>query len=284
LHNLGTILATTQSFTLNSPIEIKVPLGSDLDPTKFFIDTVITNDGHYIWYFDFIATYTGVTPLTSNVTISFTGLGFINQAICSGQIQYTLLEFPKSLTIPAGSSVSTTYRYTYDSSSPSAPYGGPFDAAETQGPCYNEYGELINNPSDPTYTGDAATYDIIIIGQNQNTGSYTTYLTTHVTSSYSYLYYNTASQQVVLNPAISQYYNLSPVMDSTQDPSWKTSGLEKVVLPININVGDKLACYNPTSLGWDERFEYTVKNVSFYNGIQPNIIVTGKLSWMKASK
>lgn len=100
------------------------------------------------------------------------------------------------------------------------------------------------------------------------TNPYTAYYVPSVTSSYSDLYYLTASNQLVIK--LSDEYGTqdvferySPVFSSSLDPDFSSSALSPVVLPFNIATGDKISFFNSASLGWDERFEFTVREISF---------------------
>jgi hypothetical protein len=94
--------------------------------------------------------------------------------------------------------------------------------------------------------------------------STSTFYTSQVTGSTPCLYYISQSNQIVFNSAIAYYYNtFGMTYNSTSDTAWSGSGLERVVLPLTIELGDKVSLYDSASaLGWDERFEYTVKSVS----------------------
>jgi hypothetical protein len=89
------------------------------------------------------------------------------------------------------------------------------------------------------------------------------YYTSFVTSSQNCLYYLTQSNQFVVDRAVSNYVvsNFEPVFQSTSDNPWPASKLERVVLPLSFNIGDRLSL-TTSSLGWDEKYEYTVKTVS----------------------
>jgi hypothetical protein len=94
-----------------------------------------------------------------------------------------------------------------------------------------------------------------------------TYYTTYVTSSQNCLYYISQSNQFVLDSNISSYIieNLSPIFDSTTDSAWLPGNLERVVIPLSLEVGDKISL-TTGSLGWDEKYEYTIKSLSIVTG------------------
>lgn len=91
-----------------------------------------------------------------------------------------------------------------------------------------------------------------------------TYYTTNVTSSQTCVYYMSQSNQLVFNSELAHYYNtFGLTFNSTSDPAWTASLLDPVILPFTINTGDRISFYDSASrLGWDEKFEYIVKNVN----------------------
>jgi hypothetical protein len=91
----------------------------------------------------------------------------------------------------------------------------------------------------------------------------TIYVTT-VTGSQPCVYYISESSKIVLDSTIAYYYNTNGITyNSTSDTSFTNSTLQPVVTPFNLNVGDRVSFYDEASkLAWDERFEYTVKNIS----------------------
>jgi hypothetical protein len=102
-------------------------------------------------------------------------------------------------------------------------------------------------------------------------GSTYTFYQTYFTSSATCLYYLSESSQFVLNSTMSYYYNQPFTFDSTTDNAWTSSLLPPVILPFTLETGDKISLYNSQSLGWDEKFEYTVKNVTVTGSVfEPN--------------
>ena len=102
-------------------------------------------------------------------------------------------------------------------------------------------------------------------GGGSGTGSSTsTYYTTAVTSSQACVYYLSQSNQIVFNSELAYYYTRNGIIfDSTSDPAWTSSLLDTTILPFTLNSGDRVSFYDSASrLGWDERFEYVIKNVS----------------------
>lgn len=100
-------------------------------------------------------------------------------------------------------------------------------------------------------------------GGSPGGSSTSTFYVTAVTSSQPCLYYISESNQFVLNSTIAYYYNsFGLTFDSTSDPFWSNPILSRVVLPFTLETGDRISLYDSASLlGWDERFEYTVKSV-----------------------
>jgi hypothetical protein len=94
--------------------------------------------------------------------------------------------------------------------------------------------------------------------------SASTYYTTAVTSSQACVYYLSQSNQIVFNSELAYYYTRNGIIfDSTSDPAWTSSLLDTAILPFTLNSGDRVSFYDSASrLGWDERFEYIIKNVS----------------------
>ena len=90
------------------------------------------------------------------------------------------------------------------------------------------------------------------------------YYTSQVTSSQPCLYYISESNQLVFNSTIAYFYNTNGItFNSTSDTAWTSSILSPVILPFTLETGDRVSFYDSASrLGWNENFEYTVKNVT----------------------
>jgi len=257
LHNIGGSSTVTQSFSLQIPIEVRLPLGStippsSLDPTLFnvflfsvnetFVDPPENTEADY--------TFTARVEKSGGAVSSNTGVNF-NYTITGPGVSYSSAG---TLTITTGNSDATGDIVTLRIAG--VPPGG-------------------YTISDFTFTVS----DISILGRGaggSTTGSFTTTLTTEVSSSQPCLYYNTSSNEIVFDSALSYYYRYGhvPLMNSTSDPSWSTSGLSRVVYPFSIGVGDRISFYNASSLGWNERWEYVVKNV-YFTGSSSTSDVTG---------
>ena len=89
------------------------------------------------------------------------------------------------------------------------------------------------------------------------------YYTSQVTGS-PCLYFISESNQLVFNSTIAYYYNTNGLtFNSKSDLAWTASLLDDVILPFNLTTGDRISLYDSASrLGWDERFEYVIKNTS----------------------
>lgn len=94
--------------------------------------------------------------------------------------------------------------------------------------------------------------------------SESTFYTSFITGSEPCLYIISESNQLVFNSELAYYYSNGITYQSISDPAWQPSGLQPVILPFTLNVGDRVSFYDSASrLAWDERFEYTIKNVQF---------------------
>ena len=91
--------------------------------------------------------------------------------------------------------------------------------------------------------------------------SYTTYVTS-VTSSQNCIYYLSQSNEFVFDYIFSEYRD-NLIFDSTSDTYWSSSKLDPVITPFILEIGDKISLYNTQTIGWDEKFEYTVKNTRY---------------------
>jgi len=91
--------------------------------------------------------------------------------------------------------------------------------------------------------------------------STTRYLTT-VTGSNSCLYYLSQSNELVFDHIFANYQD-NLIFNSPSDTYWSSSGLDPVITPFILETGDKVSLYNSLSLGWDERFEYTIKSTRY---------------------
>ena len=95
------------------------------------------------------------------------------------------------------------------------------------------------------------------------------YYTDIVSSSNACLYFLTQSNQVIFDKVVSYYYSggYAPTFNYFSDPFITSSNLEKVVTPFSLTTGDRISFYSEGSLGWSEKFEYVVKNVSYTGSV-----------------
>ena len=98
-------------------------------------------------------------------------------------------------------------------------------------------------------------------GDGGSAFSYTSYLTA-VTGSKSCLYYLSQSNELVFDHIFANYQD-NLIFNSPSDTYWSASGLDPVITPFILEPGDKVSFYNSLSLGWNERFEYTVKSIRY---------------------
>jgi hypothetical protein len=105
------------------------------------------------------------------------------------------------------------------------------------------------------------------------------YYTSEVTSSQTCLFYLSGSNELIISGALAEYYYRQPIMNSPSDTSWNESiGLDRVILPFTVNIGDKISFYDSSSrLGWNDKFEYTIAGSSVQSS-GSNHIISIKLS------
>jgi hypothetical protein len=267
LHNVSGSSSITQSFTLNSPIEI-ILKGSvtssgtgESDPNNYVLgyQSCETDFGSgYSEYRIYIsASYIGGGTVTNNISLQVS-TAFTANGTCGStrtfNIEIPIGEYSGLSDYIAIFPPSTTLNGTGNSTGCSGPFASPVD---THWPPYSVY---------PSISRTCVLNLISLSGGSGGGGETTTFtstfLTTTVTGSQPCLYYLSQSQEVVFDTAIAHYYDYQLIYNSTTDTSWANSGLERVVIPFSLEKGDKISFYNSTSLGWDERWEYTVS--SFY--------------------
>lgn len=253
LHNVSKS-STAHAFTLESPIEVSIAQGSPVSPESPYL-----NPANYVINVQQCDTYTfsGESFLTSTWDASVT---------CSLSAPTTNISITIAYSSPincAGACGSTSTRtVTILAGTTSVAFGN----FASQGPCASAGGtDECYSSTDPC--GTLAITNITAGssgGGGGGSGSFYTYYTSVFSSSQSCLYYVSNSNEIAFNSTMSYYYyNNSPItFSSSTDIDWAASGLEPVVLPFTIAAGDKISLFDSASrLGWDERFEYTVKNV-----------------------
>jgi len=232
LHNVSGSTSLTQRFTLGSPIEITVPVGNgallldDFTPNpNIEFDDLGGGFGNYY----FKVSVTADPAVTARTFVTFDWVITLGAATIASGISTVTIQAPPGIT----SNETTVYSIVGED----LPSGEPYILSV-------EITGLSGGPS--------------------STGSFSTFYTTQVTSSSPCILYNTSSGQLVFNSTIAQYYNtLGITFNSTSDTNWSTSGLERVILPFTIQKGDRISIFDSaSSLGWDERFEFTINSVS----------------------
>ncbi len=260
LHNLSGSASMTQSFTLSTPIQQSVNIsagGGGVNPN----DPVFNSAN---WTLSYTFDETNIDPFSSYFTQK------VKATYNNGNV-------------PGGVDVIVTIT-TYQQ--PDLTCGGPGFDREIGITVYSgtsnnsaNIGTATSSPQNGTgtdYPGRPSAFpgcspSDTVTGVSQLGGggsgggsSQYTIFTTTVTGSTPCLYFISQSNQFVFDSRIAFYYNtLGITYNSTSDTSFATSKLEPVVLPFTLNIGDKISLYDSASqLGWNEKFEYAVKNVS----------------------
>jgi len=265
LHEVsGSRSSTTQSFTVDTPIErtIQGSSGGGVDPNSPELQSSNWRVGYYVCeqdngsesiYFAGVSASYHPNGASTPQNVTFDVFVYIMAAMNSNGTCGTLTE--RVLSINTGQSSD-----------------GTTIASDTSGLTPSGLGSGCSSESQPqrwTYTGFTRTCTKYIdrIAQRGGGGGGTTFtttlLTTNVSASQNCLYYLSESKQIVFDSAIAYYYDYGLVYNSTSDDYWSTSPLERVITPFTLNVGDRISLYNTSSLGWDERFEYSIKNIIF---------------------
>jgi len=265
LHNLGGSSTMVQSFALTNPdlITITVTSGSTGGPSQDSNELQIPN--WTIRWYSIETPYDETTsrydiylevnyapafaPVTFNVNVNIK-TGMQPDGSCTADIRdlYAIVNTGQS----AGSApVATIF------TSPSGIPGGG-----------TSYG--VGSSHWPFGIGDCTNYIQGITqfgsGGGSSTGgsSQSTIYISTVTGSQPCLYYISQSSQFVFDSPIAYYYTRNGITyNSISDTSFANSSLNRVILPFTLDVGDRISVYDGVSgLGWDERFEYSVKNIA----------------------
>jgi hypothetical protein len=270
LHNLSGSSSPNQIFELDNPIEITVA-GSPGGGPSIPSDSPYLNPGNYVGSYWVEEINNGSPSFTSNfrffISASYNAPG-------SPPPTDVTLKFEAKLIIDNVS------KNGYCAIDPYLSYVTIL-SGQTQGENYDLGSDIFLTDAPPVgFSGKSGpaganwpldVYPYCNIGLVQITAGtpsvdpvpgYSFY-TSFVTSSQNCLYYLTQSNQFVVDRAVSNYVvsSLEPVFQSTSDGPWPASKLEKVVLPLSFNIGDRISL-TTSSLGWDEKYEYTVKTVS----------------------
>jgi len=270
LHNISGSSSPKQGFNLDNPVPIIIPGssgggGSPIDPNDEHLKianysinywSIETPDGSGASDFSFLMSASYIGPggaAAFSVTLnanSFLNIGF---GACSLSPVAT-----SGIVISSGT---TTGYVGIGEQTGVAGKGNGAGSSIAGGPHW----PAVSMPDSCTITIGSITAGSSG-GGGESTPSFT-YYTTYVTSSQNCLYYISQSNQFVLDSSITSYIveDLYPIFDSTSDPYWSSNNLEKVVIPLSLEVGDKISL-TTGSLGWDEKYEYTIKSLSIITG------------------
>jgi hypothetical protein len=259
LHNISGSSQLTQSFTLNVPSKITIDAGSGASPN----DPVLQEEN---WSVSYYTTETEVEECvggsggTSNYTIKL-------------YVSYNL-----AVAVPYSINVTATTFMQEDGYCGATPRSITIRINNPNFSGYSKNIAFINNwtstcvnppPSIglPPGISDCTKYVSSIEAVSGGGGTATAafeYYTSQVTSSQPCLYYISESNKLVFNSTIAYFYNTNGItFNSTSDTAWTASYLDDVILPFTLDVGDRISLYDSSSrLGWNEKFEYIVKNTS----------------------
>ncbi len=273
LHNLSGSSSPNQIFELDNPIEITIASspggGASLPPDSPYLNINNYNVQYWVtevnpsafdpdpstsdFFFYASASYTGGGAVPIDITLRVDAGLIIDDFTKSGYCASLGNEYTLTIGIASGQTQS------YNILPNGAIYGLTMASGNGSSVAGGSHWPSISVPDSCTLSKNS-----IIAGtpSTEPTPGYS-YYTSVVTSSQNCLYYLTQSNQFVVDRAVSNYVasNYEPVFQSTSDSNWTGSKLERVVLPLSFNIGDKLSL-TTSSLGWDEKYEYTVKTVS----------------------
>jgi len=261
LHNLSGSSINPQVYTLSTPIKITIEAGSNAMPSDAVLDE---NNWTISWYTTetvleecvdgfgtsnytiklYVSYNLGNVPYNVNVNVST----YMQE---DGSCGTTLRTNTIRINNPNSSGYSKNIAFINSWSSTCTPGGGSYNGLPPGiGDCSNFISDIAS-----------------VSGQNGGGGQTTAafeYYTSEVTSSQACLYYISESNQLVFNSTIAYYYNTNGLtFNSTSDTAWTSSILTPVILPFTLETGDRVSFYDSSSrLGWNEEFEYVVKNIS----------------------
>lgn len=269
LHNISGSSSPNQGFNLENPIEIIIPGssgggGSPIDPNdehlkainysvNYWSTELPTGEGPSDFTFFVSASYIGPGgAATFDVTLNINSYLFISLGACS------FSPIPVSIVVSSG----TTTGYVGIGEQTGVVSKGFGAGSSIEGGAHW--------PATSMQEGCPLNISSITAGTPGGGGEDIpgfTYYTTFVTSSQNCLYYISQSNQFVLDSSITSYItnNYNPIFDSTTDSAWLPGNLERVVIPLSLGVGDKISL-TTGSLGWDEKYEYTIKSLSLVTG------------------
>ena len=265
LHNITGGVNVTQSYTLNSPIQITVqgststpPTSDETNPDNYILDhwsQEIVYGGGYSAYFISIRAYFNGPNLSEDVTLQVRTF-LNNDGVCG-----TARTF--SITILQGDTIGFSSQdvLVIPPPAPGQPLNstgnGPGESTAFASPAVNHW--------PPTGVTKTCGLDVLSVagGSTGGGGSTTTFESTFLVSQVTgspCLYYLSESQEVVFNSTLGYHFTNPVTFNSTSDPSWPAETLERVVIPFSLNSGDKISFFDTGSLGWSENSEYTIKN------------------------
>jgi hypothetical protein len=272
LHNVSGS-SNAQVFTLTTPEKTEIQQGSGLSPSSGYLDPnnwqlswwavetetnagsgACSGDSDYQFYIS--ASYIGTPGTHPKLFINVTAQLNIGSEDCSANQSTTIVVLSSQESGVVGYGTPLTMWSNTGNGSGGSGYAGSHWPYKS-GLCGTTFFPNCNISIDSiTATGT-------VTGSAGSSTTFT-YYQTEFSSSQACLYYLSQSNEIVFNCTMSYYYNsaLGPItFQSTSDPYWSGSSLSPVILPFTLDVGDKVSFYNSGSLGWDELFEYTIKNV-----------------------
>ena len=259
LHNLSGSSVNPQSYTLTNPSKITIDAGSGASQD----DPVLQEEN---WSVNYYTTETEVEACvggsggTSNYTIKLY-VSYNNPGNVPYNVSVTVTTFMQEDGYCGATPRSISIRINTLNNS-----GFSKNIA-----FINNWGSTCVNPPPsiglPPGISDCTKYvsgvEAVVGGGGTPTAAFE-YYTSQVTSSQPCLYYISESNQLVFNSTIAYFYNTNGItFNSISDTAWTSSILSPVILPFTLETGDRVSFYDSASrLGWNENFEYTVKNVT----------------------
>jgi hypothetical protein len=257
LHNVSGSSVNPQIYTLTTPSKITIDAGSGAAPD----DPVLQEEN---WTISWYTTETEVEACvdgfgTSNYTIKL----YVSYNL--GNVPYNVNVVVSTYMQEDGSCGATLRSNTIRINAPNSngyskniAFINSWSSRCVGGGSYNGL---------PPGISDCANYISSVEAVSGGGGTATPafeYYTSQVTSSQPCLYYISESNKLVFNSTIAYFYNTNGItFNSTSDTAWTSSLLDDVILPFTLDVGDRISLYDSSSrLGWNEKFEYIVKNTS----------------------
>lgn len=266
LHNLSGSAQRSQSFNLTVTEETIVPAGSAAQPG----DPELQSSNYTLswWsvevegfddsdYYLFVSASYNLASMNYNTIVTANVYYPDNSGVCAA----TPLVRTINVSSATKNGVSSTSARRSNQPSTGNGSGGSVAGGDHWPPGFSTNCALsITSVSPPT---------------GSTTSADSTYYTTEFSSSQCCIYYLTASNEIVFNSTMSYYYDNPPIFRSDSDSSWLGSGLDPVILPFQLEIGDRVSFFNSNQLGWDERFEYLIKSGPRYIG--NNQVITGSV-------